>query len=237
MGRLVKDYQTQFISHDFFIEVSSPPVLELSDSLQQTIENCWKEEKERQGDQLFNGKLLSLISYDAGHLVGYFVEYKRYIAQLRNPNLAEVLKIKPVCVCGITSSKDHLLIGLRSSTVTQYPSLYDLAPSGGVDPVSLEGNSINLKKQLEQELMEETGLSNEKVLSIKPFVLFDTFSQPCIEICATIEMRPEALHLTKPAIEEYTELLWVEKSRLREFMTAYRHQFVPIAYYLLELCV
>jgi NUDIX domain len=226
----MNDYQTFAISPNFSVIVlSGSRKIELSDDMHRAIEEIWEQERSYRPGVIFNGKLLNLLSWNNDQLVGEFVDYKLYLAQLRDPNLAEKLQITPVCISGVTCVGDAVLIGQRSDIVSQYPLWYELAPSGGVDSRVLSGDRIDLARLVLLELEEETGLTSAAVVEMVPFALFYEGPLKSMEICVRIIIDPQEPHAIIPPGNEYSELFWMPISDLASFMDLHRTQIIPLS--------
>src|ERR1700722_921126 len=106
------DYQTFKLTPQFRLEVAeSPRGFTLSDYDKARVEMLWQEELMARPSDLYNGQLLNFVSLDGMRLLGEFVEYKFYLAQLRDPELQPFLQIAPICISGLTFSGNKVLIG------------------------------------------------------------------------------------------------------------------------------
>lgn len=228
------DYQTIKISPQFRIEVlDSPRGFELSDYDKTRVEMVWREETDAQASKLFNGQILNFVSLDENKMVGEFVDYKFFFAQLKDPGLD--LKIVPICVSGVTLSGDKVLIGKRSQTVTQFRGYYECVPSGGIDAGLLRSGTINLQEQFSRELWEETGISVTEIKRIHPFQIVHDLSSRHYEVCALIDVNYMVVHDPREPTEEYSEFSWVPKSELKSFLKKHEGEFVPFSVHLLNL--
>lgn len=221
---------------DFKVNIDyAHPRIEISEATKARIEEIWKMELVRTKGKLFNGELLSADNFDGKQLSGHFVEYKHYIAQLRDPSLANELRVKPICVCGYTVAGDYILVGKRADHVTDFQNFFELVPAGGVDPSSISKDCIDIIKQLKMELKEETGFDSSMVRSIVPTYLIVCSKTRSYEICSKIELDPAAIDLVAERDEEYTELLWIPKSSMPEFVEKHRSRIIPLSLHILEL--
>ena len=83
---MASDYQTYKITPHFHLEVAEAPRgFSLSDYDKTRIEMLWQEETVASPAKLFNGVILNFVSFEGDKLVGEFVDYKFYLAQLRDP--------------------------------------------------------------------------------------------------------------------------------------------------------
>ncbi len=168
-------------------------------------------------------------------MIAEFVDYKYFLAQLRDPNFEPVLELRTVAVSGITTVIDKVLMGKRTETVLNYPSCYELVPSGGIDPGSMVDNKIDLSKQFEVELFEETGISATEVKEIRPLALIYDESKKMYDICAEIIVNYSVLKEFLDPSDEYEDLAWVAKQEVPRVMKRHKNQFVPLSLFLLEM--
>jgi hypothetical protein len=139
---------------------------EISAALEQTIATIWRKEKAERGSRLFNGQLFSTEEVSAGCVIGCFVEYRLFLAQLRRPELFSELRVQPLAVTGLLQNSEGLFFGLRSSTSALQPNRWELVPAGGIDAGRMsETGDIEPDAQLLAELGEEVGLKPSDVRS------------------------------------------------------------------------
>lgn len=205
---------------------------DLSDKDEAEIDRIWQQQLELSGGKLFNGKMLNFMSYFQERMVGQFIDYKYYLAQLIEPKLASILHIQPIAISGITMAGDNILCGRRSVNVTQYPGFYELAPSGGMDPVHAEQDVFNLGKQLMSELVEETGIIEKNVISIVPIAWVFDQQKESFEICMAIQIRPETMMEAFSSSLEYETLHWISKKGLKNQL--HKNSWVPLSVYMIN---
>lgn len=223
----MSSYQTHKIGKDFLIKVlPHARGFSLSDLERQKVDQIWHEaQSEIPG--LHNGQFLNFVALEKDILLGEFIDYKFYYAQLKDDSLKETLLIQPIAISGITKTADKVLVGQRSDSVTLYKNFYELVPSGGIDPDCLVDDHIDLTGQFEKEFWEETGLSVTEIKEIKPFALiFDPFRNS-YEICAEIHVHYLAAKEEMDPSSEYSKLLWISKSEIYRFIQ--KHKFVPFS--------
>jgi 8-oxo-dGTP pyrophosphatase MutT (NUDIX family) len=229
------DYQTFNWTAAFRLEVAeSPRGFILSDYEKAHIERLWQEELAARPSQLFNGQLLNFVSFEEERMVGEFIDYKFYLAQLRDPLMQPLLQIAPICISGMTLSGEKLLIGRRAHGVSQYPDAFEAVPSGGIDPHAQRDHQIDLLDQFERELWEETGISVTEIKRIRPFLIAHDLSTQLYEICAQIDVNYTVVSEERSPTEEYQEFIWVPRMELKAFIQKHESEFVPFSLYLLR---
>lgn len=225
----MQDFRSLTVTPQFQI-VSTDDVLEVPGPVQARVDAIWEEEEQRLGEGLFDGQLLSATAVDASRLVGRFVSYRYFLAQLCDPSLSDVLDIHAVAVTGVTwDCKDRLLVGQRAHKVTQHPDMYELAPSGGIDPSTCSGGVIDYCSQILQELQEEATVTAAHVIAVKPWQLVYECSRSIWELALEVQLSGEAVPLYNPA--EYRKLLWIARSDIAAFLKEYHEQVVPLTAY------
>lgn len=232
----MNNYQTINLPRDFYIQVLPyARGFTLSDHEKMLVENIWRHEERACSAKLHNGQILNVVSVESDHLIGEFIEYKYYLAQLRDPNFEEVLKIRTLAVSGITTTVDKVLIGQRAQDVSAYGNWYELVPSGGIDPRSHVDDRIHVARQFEMELWEESGISVAEIKGIRPLALIFDSKNKIYELCAELSVNYSILKEPLRPSEEYQKLEWVSKREIKEFVAKHEGQLVPFSFYLLQL--
>jgi hypothetical protein len=136
----------------------------LPPSLEEEVHEIWQEERAWRGSALFDGPLFSVEEISPQTVAGRFVEFRRYLAQERRPELFSQLRIQPLAVTGLLQNAEGLFFGCRSSAVALQPGCWELIPSGGVDRTALtEASHIHPAGHILTELEEEVGINAEAV--------------------------------------------------------------------------
>ncbi len=227
-------YGTHAITSKFLVELQpSTSYSFLPDSKKNLIQTIWDQEQKKRDGKLHEGAILSAVSYDSTSLVGQFVPYKFFLAQMCDPSLKPDLKIVPVSICGMTLIHEDVIIAKRAPWVSQFPNCYELAPSGGVRPPGRDFNAVDLKAQLLDELEEEIGMGPAHVKSVKFFSLVHDEKADAIELCAEIRLKPSRLILSSTS--EYSQVIAVPCQELESFVRDHREDFVPLSLILLKL--
>lgn len=226
----------------FTLQVSDRVSKPLPSGCEEMIENIWRHEFEKSEGKLFNGKLLSFVSLSHEKLIGEFVDFKFFLAQIIEPKLKPILQIEPIGVSGLTFSQGKILCGCRSSHVTTYAHWDELVPSGGVDAQFISDGRIDLQKQLSIELEEEAGIAAEHILKISPLALIHDMTAGGYDICIAMELSGSAIESTLSFSPEYEILKWVPKELLMALnekggnghFRFSKESFVPLSLYLIE---
>lgn len=136
----------------------SPP--EPSSEVQARIVAIWAAETARLGDKLFNGRVLSVERLGPERIVGWWTDYRRLIAQRREPRLYPALQVRSLAVTGILACRDGVVLGRRGPGVATDAGRWELAPAGSVDGKWLDAaGRPDLRAQVLVELEEEIGIA------------------------------------------------------------------------------
>ena len=106
---------------------------------------------------LFNGRVFSALLIERGRIVGHWTEYRLALAQMRNPALAAVLRIRPLAVNGVMQCAGGFVLGRRNASAVYQAGLWQCPPAGSVESRDA-GDRVDLASQLAAELEEELGL-------------------------------------------------------------------------------
>ena len=117
--------------------------------------------------RLFNGTVFSADTITAGRIEGHWTEYRRVLAQMRNPDLFEALRIRALAVNGLLECADGLVLGRREPGSIYQPGTWQSPPAGSVErrtESSLQGTEVDLSEQVLAECEEELGISARDVV-------------------------------------------------------------------------
>jgi hypothetical protein len=146
-----------------FLVLAEPPP-KLPASLENEVEEIWCTEKVKRGAKLFNGTLFSVQQIYGATVSGRFVEYRRFLAQLRRPDFFGELQIRPLAVTGLLQNAEGIFFGHRNSGMAQQANCWELVPAGGIDASTLtESGEVQPAEQILHELKEEVGLDRSAV--------------------------------------------------------------------------
>ena len=225
--------------HTHFQVVANAHAAPLAADLDDEVENLWLAEmKSREG--LFNGQLLSVDSFEPERIAGTFVEYRRLVAQRLQPRLFASLRIRPLAVSGIVVAPDGLLFGRRSLSMASSGGLWELAPSGGLDPeTSLRNGIVDYMAQFYAESAEEVGIERSRFRVARPILIIegDEPSTFDIVIHAHVDLSiAEVADRFGQVRGEYSDFKIVPESAMREFIDESRPQIDPTTLAALEAC-
>lgn len=178
------------------------------------IDQIWSEERERRGPGLRNGRLLSIRQTDDAGFEVWETQYKWWIAQREAPEIFGDAPIRPLAVTAFTHLLDAVVFARRSSDVTQDAGLWEIPPSGSVDPSRTpNGNKIDIVGQLLSELSAELNIAPSLVLTVQPFALMEDTVEHVVDIVFDLRLAPDRAEVERlfriRTGREYTELdIW-----------------------------
>lgn len=229
-----ENYQTYEVSSNLTLEVvDSRGKTVLSDHDEALVDRLWLEAQKSQAGTLFNGKMLSFVSFENDRLIGRFVEYKYYRAQVDFPELKFKLNIRPIAISCSCLYQNEILIGQRSQFVSGYPGYFELVPSGGIDPGSLKNGRVDPATQALTELSEEAAIPPDWVSTCKPLAVIYEIDTAIFEIYIEINLhkRNSAQNLHNG---EYAKLQWMPLESLLTLTEKGKESFVPLSLFLID---
>lgn len=220
------------IASDFKVRIEDVSREPLPHFVVERIEAIWNMEKEQLGSVLFNGSLMSVVRFDEHELVGRIVEYKHYMAQMRDPALKSYLDLLPLGVSARTISGNSILIGRRSQKVFLDRGKLECVPSGGVDLHARNGDYLDMRRQIEIELHEETGLPSSHIqnYAMLGIVKADNICEICVELTLDDGLEKTDLMIN----DEYSQFFWVEKNQIAKFLEERSAEIIPVSRWLLS---
>lgn len=171
------------------IELVEPPVC-VSDLLRGQVDSLWRQEKERRGGSLFDGKILSVEALSPRLITCRLSEYRYLTAQRLKPALYSDLGVRPLAVTGFLMCRQGLVLGLRSGTNSQDQGLWEVVPSGGLDlqalDLKLNPSPVDYLAQVKVELQEEVGLSWDLIDDCQTLCLVEDTDERVVDIAVRL---------------------------------------------------
>ncbi|MBS1102661.1 hypothetical protein JK202_06460 [Gluconobacter sp. Dm-62] len=134
----------------------------LSPEIEASVTSHWNAALARH-PTLYNGRVFCADAIRAEVITGHWSEYRRVLAQMREPDLYGSDILRPLAVVGLLRTTDGIVIGQRSEKSIYLPSYWQGAPAGNVE--SRDGEAeIDLAAQLLAECQEELGLTGADCL-------------------------------------------------------------------------
>jgi hypothetical protein len=145
----------------------------LAPILEQEVERLWQAARLEHPD-IFNGRVFSADEITPQVIRGHWTEFRRTLAQIDRPELYEDLGVHPLAVNGVIRCGEGVLIGRRNSQAVYCAGLWQLPPAGSVDQSTARPDgTVDLERQLLEELQEELGLSPDLVGGFTPLCLIE----------------------------------------------------------------
>lgn len=224
---------------DEFPELAEVPAKPVTATIRRRIDEIWDREREGNPGLLYDGQLLSYQEERGGRLVCTFVPYRRFVAQVREPELYTVLQIRPVAVSGVLRCRDGIVLGKRSEGLFGAPGKWEFAPSGGIDAQARVGaRRVSAQTQLYHELEEELQILPRSVRTIRPLAIADDAESNLIELIFTIEADIRAADLGQSHLNdrrEYETVRCVYPDGIAEAVTALGDKMLPLGHALLPI--
>jgi len=134
------------------------PEPELPPQALAVAEEVWAQRKAA-NPALFNGKVFSLDRFEGADVLGFMAQYKCYLAQLDHPELADAYRISSLAVSGLVVARGHVLFGLRKTSLSVEPGLWEMVPSGTIHADLREADgSLSWAGIFKDEFAEELGM-------------------------------------------------------------------------------
>jgi hypothetical protein len=194
-------------------------ILESHQPYPEHIENIvigiWKKALSDESKRLENNRVLSFQGMTQNKLSVIPVDYKYFYAQYNQPELFEILKLNLIGVTGILHCKHGFVIGRRSANVLQEAKKYEFVPSGSLSFTSINVLTGSLNTQIISELVEEVGITEDCLESIRVFgYLFDDKSHVvdlCYFIRTTMDFATIYKKWNKSQNDEYDKLIVIPR--------------------------
>lgn len=217
--------QVTFFSDITVVDVEDESFRNHLQSHQPAIEECWNQYA---GKDHFNGSLLNILEVEANkdnlalQLKVCSAEYKQYLAQCKG---GLDLHIRPLAVSGVTFAKDQVLLGQRTTSVTNYPGYFELVPSGSLEA----GKSWH--EQIVDELLGESGIEPAMIQSCEAFCLIFDEGEKLFDIGCAIELIDDSCFQNLD-VSEYGEMKGYLLQKVKNLLA--KEQVVPTSKLLFE---
>jgi len=203
------------------------------------VERIWAEAQAETGGAFFNGTIFSVDSIADGEILGHFIAYKYLIAMTRRPELFSALRVQTLGVSGVLRCADGFVLGRRSTRVAQDAGLWELVPSGGIDPSMRTTNgAIDFTRHVLSELHEEVGISIEKVTAVQPLCVVEDTDRHLFDIAVSLTTPLSGTEVVALygglQNREYEAIRVVAPGDLSALIVRERADFVALTLYLIE---
>ncbi len=191
-----------------------PPAGPLPEEIELRVEEIWQEANRGPG-VLYNGPLVSVTDVSPDRLVVRPSEYRHLVAARRDRRLRSALGVRPLAISGLVRVGDAVVIGRRGDHVSYEPGVWELVPSGGIEPGDARDGEIDPRDRLLAELAEEAFVSSEAVVGAEPFLLVQDTRDDLFDLAleVVLDIDPAELLDRFERASEASDRVW-EYSRL-----------------------
>ncbi|MBX3358348.1 MAG: NUDIX hydrolase [Phycisphaeraceae bacterium] len=194
--------------------------------------------------RLFDAPILQTVSVDApaATITARIGSYKLLAVQRAEPAAASVttgtyqLSVTGVIVGRSRSGAEHVLIARRSRETRIYPAMWELAPSGGIDPPAAPAAAPHtlarreIAAALAAESREELGLDLDWSGAEVACLARDSIAMSD-DLVAVLRLAEPIDPRTAPASPagawEYLDTAWLSRGDAPEFDAAHAHAIIP----------
>ncbi len=194
------------------------------------IESEWARQSAA-NPRLFDGPVLSVVRMEPGEDIRVRRDsYKRLAVQPAVETGVEQLSVTGVVLCRDAAGTDRVFVGRRSRQTRIYGDMWELGPSGGVDPPSwnrAELAEADLIFQLQREFAEETGYAAPLSDIRAHAICQDQVARSCdiVFVCRVDDPGPS------PAADaerwEYDRFQWIPLASIPELYQLHGGQIIP----------
>lgn len=185
------------------------------------VERVWAELL-RRVPQMFDGPVWAVDAWDAGsgELRCRRSSYKPFACGLAGAPIEEwLLAVTGLVVHRTDDGLERALMGRRGGATWLYEGMWELGPSGGVQPRGAGAPTVeDLRRQLGEELEEETGLRVDCAGAAPVAVCTDPAARS-LDVVLRVDVRGPASgdgRVVHPR-GEYSEVRWVERGETARF--------------------
>ena len=166
-GKAVDGFVVHEVTPDVVVRIGRA-MPELSASVDREVERLWRAASQRVAaggaGRMFNGRVFSADAITPRLVTGHLTEYRRVVAQMERPELFAELGVRSFAVCGVLRCAGGVVVGRRHRAANYQAGMWQLAPAGSVDAGAVaDDGSVDLRRQLLDELEEELGLPPDAV--------------------------------------------------------------------------
>jgi hypothetical protein len=216
------------LGHEFRVRIEPPGAAHAPAPPSPAIDSEWQRQCAT-NPKLFDGPVLSVTGLDPGREIRVRRDsYKRLAVQPAVETGVEQLSVTGIVLSRDARGREHVLLGRRGTQTRIYGGMWELAPSGGIDPPAPDRSSLcegDLIEQLQREFVEETGIQSP-LSALRPHALCqDLHARSCdIVFVCTLE-RFNHPPITAPDGWEYQGLRWAALAEIRRFES--EHGVIP----------
>jgi len=171
----------------------------LPDATETRVEEIWRAARACDG-RLFNGVVFSADSVSAERIAGHWTEFRRVLAQMRRPDLATSLALRPLAVTGLLRCADGIVLGRREAGAAYLAGQWQSVPAGSVErrgqlphaaaerperperSAPIDNAPVDLAAQITAECEEELGLAASALRVGAPLIAFEHAESGVVDV-------------------------------------------------------
>lgn len=206
-----EDYCLVEDSEKIIIEIKDNFFPKIKNEFNILVERSWK--KALASGTLHDSEVLYYLDHSttaSGVKVrAFWASYKYFHTSLHHPS--SVFNFIPLAISGVCINSGGLfLTGIRRN-VTEYKAREELVPSGGISPSAKVGKNLDHRKQLVEELFEETCIHQKSIKLLTDIGIIRDLRNGVMDICCRIDLDNEN-DLIRSSTDEYEKLSWKDIS-------------------------
>ena len=181
--------------------------------------------------RLFDGQILSIVRIEPGEPIRARRDsYKSLTVQPEIETGVEQLSVTGVVLSRDESGAEQVFLGRRSGQTRVYAGMWELGPSGGIDPPPANRPDLSeqyLIEQLRREFAEETGCASP-LSDIRAAAVCQDFtarSHDIVFTCRAENLRPSPE--SHPDRWEYDRAQWVPVRDIAQFDARNSAEIIP----------
>jgi len=234
-GKAVDGFVAHEVAADVVVRIGRA-MPELPVAVDREVEHLWRVASQRVaaggGGRMFNGQVFSADAITPRLITGHLTEYRRAVAQMERPELFAELGVRPFAVCGVLRCAGGVVVGRRHRAANYQAGMWQLAPAGSVDAGAVaEDGTVDLRRQLLDELREELGLPPDAVDVPRPLCIVEHPGSHVSDLGLALVtgLNAETVLAAHRAggNAEYEQVLVVPKARLAGFLAEVGEALVP----------
>lgn len=214
----------------FNFKISNTAGSKFPKTTSRSIDDFWNKAKQNHAS-LYDGRIFILKDEATNYsFTGSFFPYRYIYYQIQK---GEFLGLIPCGVTGVVKWRNKFLLLRRSKNVTGSRSLFEFAPSGGIDKSSRakENNSINPKTQLIRELKEELHIVPEDISSVGFLCFVLDLTDQTLDIIYQASIKATS----KPKLSsEHTEMITISPRNLKTLISKNAEYYIPLTKFIVK---
>ncbi len=221
------DIEFSPLSEQVHIIVGPAPEGRLSFELEEEVETIWQQERTKFG--LFDTLLFSVSSFTEQKIVGHFVHYRYYIASQKSKALQEALQIYPLKTSALCICRNHLLVGLRDTTLMDYPGFMECVPTGYIEARSFMHQEVDFVGNIMWKLQQEARLTEKSLREVHTLGLYYQPEIATYDIGLTLKVDLLEQEMEIEGTKEYPLLSWYSFKEFEEILRQPSSKIVPLS--------